>query len=97
MTSILLIPLTLILAGITVIICVVIAKKNDDASKYSTYRTEPAKTPINTHVVARQMSEVSQVTIYKYQTNKKTQLCSLCDGENDSSATHCRICGKSLN
>ena len=97
MDPILFIPLLLIVIGIIVIICITVGKKHDDASKYTTYHTEPKKPPTSTPVVAKQMPEVAQVTIYKYQTNKKTQLCSMCDGENDSSATHCRICGKSLN
>lgn len=40
--------------------------------------------------------EDSQVTIYAYGSSRANRLCTLCDGENDVSATHCRICGNQL-
>lgn len=37
-----------------------------------------------------------QVTIYEYRAANKKRVCALCDGENDSSATHCHVCGQQL-
>lgn len=37
-----------------------------------------------------------QVTIYQYHGTGRVQLCPVCDGENDVSASCCSICGQKL-
>ena len=48
---------------------------------------QPAEKPVET---------VKQVNIYVYSASGRKRLCTYCDGENDMTATKCRVCGQMI-
>lgn len=78
---------------------IIISKKRRELEKSMTYETGADKgvsTPPPESEPGSDAEGPQQVTIYEFRSASKTCLCALCDGENDASATHCRICGQKL-
>lgn len=90
----------LLIAAACVVVLIVIAKKRRELEESMSHGIDSdsgstTNKPIEEEKVIEQGPP--QVTIYEYRASNKKRLCALCDGENDSSATHCHICGQKLN
>lgn len=89
----------LLIVAACVVALIVIAKKRKDLEEYTSYGTDSdSSSATNKPVEEEKIVEQGppQVTIYEYRAANKKCLCALCDGENDSSATHCHVCGQQL-
>lgn len=89
----------LLIVAACVVALIVIAKKRKDLEEYTSYGTDSdSSSATNKPVEEEKIVEQGppQVTIYEYRAANKKRLCALCDGENDSSATYCHVCGQQL-
>lgn len=89
----------ILVAAACVVALVIIAKKRKESEESISYGTDSdgdVKTDKPGGGISSAVEIPPQVTIYEYRSATKMKLCILCDGENDSAATHCRICGQQL-
>ena len=94
--------LLLLIIGACIIILVMIAKKRKEAEDYlydeldeSEYGTKPA-TLKSTMKAAKSQPTIPQITVYQYYASGQKKRCIVCDGENDTDATRCCICGQRM-
>lgn len=90
----------LLVIAACVVALIIIARKRIEAEENARYEEEPDSSSNADKPAAKNKEDgqrLPQITIYGYRCANKKRLCTLCDGENDASATQCCICGCRLN
>ncbi|MBQ9148927.1 MAG: hypothetical protein IJX69_05090 [Oscillospiraceae bacterium] len=82
-----------------VLILAVVVIINVAASKKKKPAIEEKKPPVvisvrNQAALETEEAGPEKITIYAFTPAARVKVCAFCDGENDISATYCRICGK---
>lgn len=90
----------LLVVVVCVVVLIVITNKRKKLEESTSSGTDHGSAAATNKPVEEKKEEVqpsNQVTIYEYRSAGKKRLCAMCDGENESSATHCCVCGQRLN
>lgn len=90
----------MIIAACVVILLIALIKLFEDRESAAPYSEEKPAVAVVKKTMGKPAEEPEQtpkqVNIYVFSAASRKRLCGCCDGENDMTATRCRICGQQI-